>query len=161
MRSRVRRQSINIWAGNILPGNILAGLLAAGLLIVAESPRSAIGEDLGPSDVPVGTMAFFSPDTATCPPGYRAATEASGRLIVGVNSGDSVGKLVGMPLASEEDRTHQHAFTATVTLPYKSIAALDGTNNQGAAAKTYMDSGMSAGAASGLPFIQLLACVKK
>ena len=80
---------------------------------------------------------------------------------MGAKSGDSVGKLVGAPLINEEDRAHQHAFTASVTLPYKSISALDGGNQQGAAAGMYMDSGTSAASSSGLPFIQLLACVRR
>jgi hypothetical protein len=129
-------------------------------LSLSPGARRAAGEGPGPADAPTGALAFFAPDLTTCPAGWRPATEASGRLVVGVSSGDSVGKLVGTQLASEEDRTHAHAFVTTVTLPYKSISALDGSNQQGAAARTYMDSGMSDAAASGLPFIQLLACVK-
>lgn len=112
-------------------------------------------------DVPPGTVAFFAPETKVCPAGWRTATEASGRLVVGVTHGDFVGKLVGEPLSSQEDRTHVHPFSAAVELPYKSISAANGGNRQGAAAQKYQDDGLSDAAPSGLPFVQLVACVKQ
>jgi hypothetical protein len=105
-------------------------------------------------------VAFFMRGDGSCPQGFRPATEASGRLLVGVASGDAVGKQVGVPLANQEDRTHVHSYKAAVDLPYKSVSAADGGNKQGAAAGKYQDSGMSEPATSGLPFIQLVACVK-
>ena len=95
-----------------------------------------------------------------CPPGGPPATEPRGRLVVAATTGDTVGKQVGTELQNEEDRTHAHPFTATVELPYKPLASLNGTNRQGAAAGKYTSSGVSEPAPSGLPFIQLLACVK-
>mgnify|MGYP000420334557 CR=1 FL=1 len=139
-------------------------LLGAGLLAIFFSARTAAGGDpgheQGDSDVPSGTVAFFVGDAQSCPPGWRAATEAQGRLVVGVTTGDTVGKQVGSELQNEEDRTHSHPFTATVELPYKPLASLNGSNNQGAAAGKYTSSGVSEAVPSGLPFIQLLACVK-
>ena len=134
---------------------------------LAISLRPAAAEDPRPPswptdlDVPTGAVAFFAPEVRTCPAGWRAASETSGRLIVGVTHGDFVGKLVGQPLASQEDRTHTHAVAATVELPYKSISAADGGNRQGAKAQKYQDSGVSEASASGLPFVQLVACVKQ
>jgi hypothetical protein len=127
---------------------------------LALRSRPAAGMDDAALSVPAGTVAFFSGVGGSCPQGWRVATEAAGRLVIGVNAQDSVGTLVGTPLGNEEDRTHSHAFAATVDLPYKSISAADGSNNQGAAAGTYQDSGMTQPASSGLPFIQLCACVK-
>lgn len=140
---------------------LLGPVCGAGL---ALSLRSAAADDPRPRDdldVPSGAVAFFAPDVRSCPAGWRAATEASGRLVVGVAHGDFVGKLVGQPLASQEDRTHAHAFAASVELPYKSISAADGGNRQGASAQKYQDSGVSEAAPSGLPFVQLVACVKQ
>jgi hypothetical protein len=150
MRVRVRGRWIGLLA-------LLSGMAALGTLRL----RPAAAEDPGPVDVPAGAVAFFAPETRTCPQGWRPATEASGRLLVGVAHGDFVGKLVGQPLASQEDRTHSHPFSLAIELPYKSISAADGGNRQGAAAKKYQDSGMSGPAPSGLPFVQLVACVKQ
>ncbi len=139
-------------------------LAGAGLLALLLWTRAAAGGDpgheQGDSDVPSGTMAFFVGDGQLCPPGWRPATETRGRLVVAVTTGDTVGKQVGTELQNEEDRTHAHPFTATVELPYKPLASLNGTNRQGAAAGKYTTSGVSEPAPSGLPFIQLLACVK-
>src|SRR5580658_8476483 len=114
------------------------------------SARPATGQDPGPNDAPSGTLAFFSPDTAACPTGWRVATEAAGRLIVGVTVGDSVGRLVGTALSNEQDRTHFHPYTTMVTLPSRNIAAADGSNDQGAAAMTYQDAGSTGASPSGL-----------
>lgn len=133
-------------------------LCSLGMLFLAAQP--AVGQDLGDTDVPSGTVAFFIGDDQSCPPGWRAATELRGRLAVAVASADTVGKQVGKELTSEEDRTHVHPFTAAVELPYKPLASLNGTNRQGAAAAKYTSSGTSEPVASGLPFVQLLACVK-
>ena len=50
--------------------------------------------------------------------------------MVGVTDSDAVGKLIGTPLLTQEDRTHSHAFSVTADLPYKSISAANGGNNQ-------------------------------
>src|SRR4051812_2546638 len=133
---------------------LLLGLAALTLL---ASPAGA--QDPGETDVPPGTVAFFV-GSAACPPGWRSATETQGRLVVAVTTGDTVGKQVGTALQSEEDRTHVHAFTTAVELAYKPLAAANGTNHQGAAAAKYTDSGTTQPSASGLPFVQLLTCVK-
>ncbi len=105
-------------------------------------------------------MAFFAREDGACPDGWRVATEAAGRLPVGVADSISVGRIVGTALSNQEDRMHMHGFSAQVDLPYKSISAADGSNEQGAAAQQYTDSGVTQPAPSGLPFIQLVACVK-
>jgi hypothetical protein len=138
---------------------LLAPLAVASLAL----PFRARGEDDRISPVPSGTVAFFAGQDAQngrCPAGFRPAIETSGRLVVGVLGGDAVGKFVGPPLENQEDRTHVHAFSTTIELPYKSISAANGGNDQGAAAKKYSDSGVSEPSPSGLPFIQLVACVK-
>jgi hypothetical protein len=135
-------------------------LLPLGIAALALPFRLAQGQDEKVSDVPSGAVTFFTRQDGRCPAGYRPAQEASGRLVVGVLGGDAVGKLVGTPLQNQEDRTHVHSFSTVIDLQYKSISAANGGNNQGAAAKKYSDSGVSEPAPSGLPFIQLVACVK-
>ncbi|HNN95744.1 MAG TPA: hypothetical protein PKI03_25870 [Pseudomonadota bacterium] len=140
------------------------GLGSAGLLLLglglATRPRLATAGDADTADVPPGIVAFFGTADSRCPAGYRVPQEASGRLIVGVTAADAVGKAVGKALADQEDRTHVHAFAGKVELPYKSISGADGPNSQGAAAKTYADSGSTGPASSGLPFVQLTVCEK-
>src|SRR5688572_26887516 len=98
---------------------LLAPLAVAALAL----PFRARGEDDRISPVPSGTVAFFD---GKCPAGFRPALETSGRLVVGVLGGDAVGKFVGPPLENQEDRTHVHAFSTTIELPYKSISAANG-----------------------------------
>lgn len=122
---------------------------------------SASGE--GPADdgVAPGTVAFFGSETGICPEGWAPADYAMGRLVVGVIEEKAVGRQVGTPLADQEDRTHEHAYMASVDLPYKAVAAASGGNSQGAKAQAYTVTETTDPAVSGLPFIQLLACEKQ
>ncbi len=139
----------------------LAGLLVVACLgVLGLRAQRATADAPGAADAPAGTLAFFVGDAQVCPAGWRTATEAQGRLAVAVSTADTVGKQVGEALKSQEDRTHVHPFATKVELAYKSLAAANGGNRQGAAADEYTDSGTSEPAASGLPFIQLLTCVK-
>lgn len=122
---------------------------------------SASGEDPANDGVAPGTVAFFDSDTGACPAGWAPSQLVMGRLVVGVVDEASVGHVVGKPLADQEDRAHSHAFTTSVDLPYKSVSAADGPNEQGAAAQTYEVTGSTEPSPSGLPFIQLLACEKQ
>ncbi len=123
---------------------------------------SALGEAFPDPDdgIAKGSVAFFSAETGLCPSGWKVADYAMGRLVVGAASEAAVGKSVGLPLGDQEDRTHVHSYNTNVDLPYKSVAAADGANNQGAAAQTLMLSGQSEPATSGLPFVQLVVCEK-
>jgi hypothetical protein len=47
-----------------------------------------------------------------------------------------------------------------MTLPSKNIAAADGSNMEGAEARAYPVAGTTAEETSGLPFVQVKACVK-
>lgn len=122
---------------------------------------SASGEDPADDGVAPGTVAFFDSDTGACPTGWAPSELALGRLVVSVVEEAAVGVMVGKPLADQEDRTHTHAFTTSVDLPYKSVSAADGPNEQGAAAQKYDLMGATEASPSGLPFIQLLACEKQ
>lgn len=132
----------------------LVGVLALGV-------RTASGDDSSGGDAPAGMLAFMAGDVHSCPPGWRIAQETTGRLVVGVTASDAVGKLIGTALTNQEDRTHIHPFQTSVDLPYKSISAANGGNGQGASAARYTDSGNSEPAPSGLPFVQLVGCVKQ
>lgn len=134
--------------------------LTLGLAVLALRAQPAAGLSDAADEAPTGMVAFFDRTDGLCPEGWRVATEAAGRIPVGVNAGDFVGKLVGTALTNQEDRTHFHAYTASVELPYKSITAANGGNGQGAASQEYKVNGNSQAVTSGLPFVQLTTCVK-
>jgi len=125
----------------------------------AHSSAPAAPAPVAPADeAPRGMVAFV--EGPSCPAGWAPATIASGRVLVGTDQATAVGRIVGEPLAAEEDRTHAHALTgATLALPYKSISAADGGNQNGAASGPQPVTGTVAPATSGLPFVQLTACV--
>jgi len=103
-------------------------------------------------------MVFFSTGTS-CPAGSAPAAAAAGRLLLANTNPAEAGKTYGQPLGPQEDRTHTHPVTLSVTLPSHRIAAISGGGNgrgtnQGAHTVTVP----SAPGTSGLPFIQLLVC---
>ena len=115
-------------------------ILLGGLVL---SLRSASGDDASGGDAPAGMLTFMAADVTTCPQGFRVA------------------KLIGTALTNQEDRTHVHSFQTAVDLPYKSISAANGGNGQGAKAARYTNDGNTEPAATGLPFVQLVGCVKQ
>jgi hypothetical protein len=127
--------------------------------LAALAARPAAGD--GPPDdgAPHGMVSFFA-GRATCPPGWMAATQVEGRMVVGVTAALQVGTAIGAPLGDQEDRPHRHVYAKKVTLGPKAIAAADGSNGQGAQAGDYPVMGSTETATSGLPFIQLVACEK-
>ena len=140
-------------------GVAIVAVVVTGALVVTtrHNPHREPPVDDG---VPSGTIAFFGTGTA-CPNGWADATQVAGRAIVGATEPSAVGVTVGSPLGDREDRTHTHAFTGTLTLAPQGIAGANGGNNSGAAAGAYPIAGTSEPATSGLPFVQLRACVKQ
>jgi hypothetical protein len=144
----------------IAAGVLAAALLGARLMTPASgSPAAAPSPPAAPADdAPRGMVAFV--EGAACPPGWAPAALAAGRLLVGTDEATAVGHAVGTPFDAVEDRGHPHALSAaTVALPYKSISAADGGNQSGAASGAQALTGAVEAAPSGLPFIQLTACV--
>jgi hypothetical protein len=128
--------------------------LLAFVVATALAPATVVPAD----DAPRSMVAFVN--GASCPPGWAPATIAAGRLLVGTDEATAIGHVVGEPFAALEDRMHTHALDgATIDLPYKSISAADGGNNNGAAAGAQALTGTVEDATSGLPYIQLTACV--
>jgi hypothetical protein len=139
----------------------LVALAFAILLGAAWLGKGAPPAPAGPTasdGVPSGTVTYFEGDA--CPAGWEPATQVAGRLVVGVVDPTQGGVTVGAPLGDLEDRTHSHAFSGTVTPSYKGLAALDGSNDTGAAAQGYAVAGATDAGTSGLPLYQMQACVK-
>lgn len=107
---------------------------------------------------PAGLVALFS--TPACPDGWQPAVVAAGRMMVGTMDPMAVGRPVGTALVDAEDRPHAHSIDTVLALPTRSISAADGSNDSGAAAGTSGLTGAAMAASSGLPFVQLTACVR-
>jgi hypothetical protein len=134
-------------------------LLTLGTGVWLVSAGQAEGGPMNDDGAPSGTIAFFS--GGACPAGWATAANVQGRLVVSVADGANAGMQVGTPLSDQEDRQHAHTYTASAQLPSKNVAGADGSNDNGAAAQTYMVSGTTDEAASGLPFVQVQPCVKQ
>jgi hypothetical protein len=133
-------------------------LIAAGLGLGGAAPAGVIPDDASADDVPPGMVSFFT--TTACPPGWKAADLAAGRLVVGTADPTAIGRVIGTPLGDAEDRVHGHTIAGTIDLPAKSISAADGGNNSGGASGTRTLAGAAVQGKSGLPFVQLTACVR-
>jgi hypothetical protein len=133
-------------------------VLAVGSAVTSAARQPAPASPHARGEVPRHMVAFVMGDD--CPPGWEVDTLTPGRVIVGTDQMTAVGRVVGVALLPEEDRSHTHGVAgSTVSLAYKSISAADGGNNQGAAAGAQPVNGSITPASSGLPFVQLTACV--
>lgn len=127
----------------------------AGTLAIAAIAGSAASFA---ADMP-SKMIFFVPDT-NCPSGSSAAQDAAGRLLFVTSSVSEIGKTYGTPMKDQEDNTHTHAATMTVSLPSHHIAGASSCCNGQATAKGDHTASYTSGkATTNLPFIQLLVCV--
>lgn len=138
-------------------GKALVAGMALGAFVVLGQSRASGGpaEDDG---APSGMIAYVQ--GGQCPLGWEPALLVEGRLVVAVDDGANVGVEVGAPLGDREDRAHSHAYSGEIALASKNIAGADGSNNSGAAAQAYPIAGTTAEDTSGLPFVQVKACVK-
>jgi len=103
-------------------------------------------------------MIFFIPG-GTCPAGSSRATDANGRLLLSANDPGAVGRTFGMPLHDREDRKHSHGATVSVTLDSHHIAGASSCcNSQATSQGSHSTDLKTDGAASSLPFVQLLVC---
>lgn len=138
-------------------GSLAVLCIGAALAFSGRAAGDAVTDD----GVPPQLVSFFLNGAAACPPGWDTAAEVSGRMVVAVEQAEEIGVQVGTPLADQEDRKHQHAFAAATDLPYKSVSAANGGNQEGARAGEQRWTGQTAAATSGLPFIQLPVCEKR
>ncbi|HTJ46018.1 MAG TPA: hypothetical protein VL463_28130 [Kofleriaceae bacterium] len=129
-----------------------------GIALVVGLLAGAGPVEVANDGVPPGMVSFFA--TPACPAGWVPAEVASGRLVIAVNDPIAVGHTVGDALAPAEDRTHAHAIGGAISLPGKSISAADGNNDSGGASGSRTIAGTAGAAPSGLPFVQLTACVR-
>jgi len=114
------------------------------------------------SVLPFGALGFYDPSLTSCPASWAPYTAAEGRVVMPgyiVTGGEPVTS-DDAPLASQEDRGHTHAYTATVAVPDVSFAGIDGCCDKSPAesGKTPVY-GTTDSDSTGIPYIQLLTCM--
>ncbi|MRG93831.1 hypothetical protein [Polyangium spumosum] len=116
-------------------------------------------EPLRGDALPTGAVSFFK--KLACPEGWKPYESAAGRTIVAASEALPSGQTLGEPLASQEERTHSHALSASVDVPSVSYVGAPGGGNAGvgkAGAVTFVAA--SEPASAEVPYVQLLACKK-
>ena len=116
------------------------------------------------SVVPFGGMGYYDPLLTACPASWIPYTAAEGRFVMPgyiVSGGEPVTS-DDTPLASQEDRKHSHAYTATVQVPDVSFAGIDGCCNDSPAPSGDVPvTGTTDDDSAGIPYIQLLTCMSQ
>ncbi len=121
--------------------------------------------DAGDGGMPVGdsippsAVTFFQ--GTACPMGWASYTAADGRFLVPTVATSPGGLAHGTPLASGEDRTHTHNFTATFMIGSTCYLGAAGGGNAGVGTAGPLTlTRTSDPASTGLPYVQLLVCRK-
>jgi hypothetical protein len=126
-------------------------LLAAGVMALSCSAS------LSQAGMPKN-MIFFMPGT-DCPSGTSRVSNANGRMLLVTNDAGSIGATFGSALADHEDRKHKHTAKVATNLNEHSISGASSCCNSQATTKGAHSADVETDeAASGLPFVQLLAC---
>lgn len=114
----------------------------------------------GAPEAPQETLMYFG--DLVCPSGWSEALTLEKRFLVGLPENGQVGAAFGgAPLAAQEDRTHSHTFSGSVSTTSQDIIGGSGCCASGYGKNgTYKYSGTSGTATSGMPYIQLLLCEK-
>lgn len=132
----------------------------------ADAPRRDTGErdtpapfDAGEVDgYPTGAISFFA---SACPTGWEPYETGAGRIVVGAGSAGA-GDFAGTPLESGEDREHSHTGTVTLSPTDVGFAGATGCCHDGLTPSTPIETALTVEpASSGLPYIQLLTCIKR
>jgi hypothetical protein len=130
-------------------------LLSLAVCLGLLSPTLAEAQDA----LPTGTISYFN--LASCPTGWDSLTMANGRFLVPVSPNAGIAATVGDPLASKEDRTHVHPFSSSIDVNSCSYILVGGCCNKDLGASgTRTFSGTTAATSTGLPYVQLLLCMK-
>lgn len=152
---------------------VIVAMVALATVGAAGSDSSV--ENSNSRAVPTGAVMFF--DLSQCPKGWSAFGDGQGRAIVG----GSPGVTVGSPLASGEDRSHNHVWSVYDVADWSTFNQSggvrplvdwdDGIHNDGRGFFPLGIWGQITGSMSNwtdgantsdvMPYLQLLTCVKK
>jgi hypothetical protein len=109
-----------------------------------------------------GTVAYYSTDISACPHGWAAKQDANGRILVPGYAEGGPTSNTASPLASGEDRLHNHTFEIGFTTTDVSFEGIDGCcDSSPAKAGVVSIAGTTSSESSGLPYVQLLTCVNQ
>jgi hypothetical protein len=111
--------------------------------------------------LPSGAVGFVR--GAYCPDGWELHHAARGRFLVPRGGGFDAGAVTatGTPLTASEDRVHDHALSASVTLDSTSfVGVAGGGNGSPAEARTLAIASTTDRVSAGIPYVQLLVCKK-
>jgi len=133
----------------------LSGIPYVTLLACRKISNPAIGS------IPKNMLLFF-PAVAQCPAGWRRAGGTGGRFLVAMPTGGTAGhEFGGTALGDQENRTHSHAASGTVTAETQKIGLGAGCCSSGwSASGDYAWSGSTSADPANVPYIQLLQCSK-
>lgn len=118
-------------------------------------------EPTGSGTVPSGVL--IATAELDCPSGWSQPEATQGRFLIGLPGGGSpLATFGGDPLTPQEDRTHSHAFSGSITTKQKQLnAAFGGEKHSGyGQSGTYTYKGPTESASTGLPYVQILQCEK-
>lgn len=138
-----------------------SAVLVVSLAVALGARSGAAASDTTPS----GMVAFFM--LSQCPTGWATATEAQGRLLLGVTNGNNIKVAVGTPLANATAPTHQHAYQTSVSVVYfdQWLGVGGYSDATHAAVGTYPvpdnPPGATDASIANLPLVQLLVCRKQ
>jgi hypothetical protein len=111
--------------------------------------------------MPTFTVAYFN---GACPAGWTEQSLASavGRILLPTPRGGGASGFVGDALASQEEGSHAHGkATGSITSAAKEFVLIGGCCNGSLGhSGTYSMNGSAKTGHSGLPYLQLMACVK-
>lgn len=135
-----------------------AGYLYAQLLLCTSLTSTTL------DDAPFGTVAYFLGNTSSsCPSGWAAESQASGRVIVGSEADGIVSASSNTPIVSGQSAgLHAHFFSTSFDTADQEFSGVAGCCNSGPSGTSTVEvSGDSNNADPELPYVQLLTCTQQ
>ncbi|MEZ4393736.1 MAG: hypothetical protein R3A48_21915 [Polyangiales bacterium] len=122
---------------------------------VVDAPEAAPVPDSLPTD---SVMLFRETE---CPRGWAPYHDAAGRAMAVAANPALNGYRLGTQLADREERAHTHSYGGTFALESVSYVGVVGGGNSGTSAVgTLMYRAQTSMESAGIPYVQLLACIK-
>ena len=121
----------------------------------------------GTDDVPVGSYAFFSPSTTSCPDGWAAATPFNGYFPMPANAQFPIGSVNGTPIQVNASAktiglpTHSHSYSSTIDINSISFTGMAGSSKaKGGASPVQVTATLGPNTSPVIPTVALLMCEK-
>lgn len=112
-----------------------------------------------PDSLPTDSVMLFR--ETMCPRGWAPYQDAAGRAMAVAANPALNGYRLGTQLADREDRGHTHSYGGSFALESVSYVGVVGGGNSGTSATgTLMYRAQTSMESAGIPYVQLLACIK-